>query len=238
MEPNNDTPSAEAQSDRRWSPLSRIQRRVVGVLIEKSKTTPDVYPMTVNAIRTGANQKSNRAPKMELENEQIEDTLVDLREMGAVIETISDSRVPKYKHRMYDWLGVDRAEMAVMAELLLRGEQTLGDLRARASRMEKIAGLSELKPIVQSLLEKGLMVELTPPGRGQMVTHNLYRPGELNRLKSQSVQAGADAEGAPEKTSDSAPSPLATRVEELEMRVQQLEETVVQLQQQMGSRED
>ena len=227
MDLTNEKQSDGADPAPPWTPLTERQRRVVGVLIEKSKTTPDVYPMTVNSIRAGANQKSNRNPKMELENEEVEDTLTELRKIGAVIESISDSRVPKYKHRMYEWLGIERAEMAVMAELLLRGEQTLGDLRARASRMEKIAGIDELKPIVQTLFEKGLMVELTPPGRGQVVTHNLYLPEELVDLRAQTV-------GRPVAASDSvrsSPEPgLSGQLLQLTERVAHLEAVVQELQ--------
>ncbi len=94
---------------------------------------------------------------------------------------------------MSEWLGVDATEMAVMAELLLRGEQTLGDLRGRASRMKKIAGLSDLKPVLASLIGKNLVVELTPPGRGQIVTHNLYLEDELVRIRGQFERASTNA---------------------------------------------
>ena len=150
--------------------------------------------MTLNAIRTACNQKSNRSPLMDLREDEVEDTLYELRQLGAAAEVHSGGRVPKYKHYLYEWLGVERAELAVMTELLLRGEQSLGDLRARSARMEKISGLEELKPIVESLMEKGLMIELTPSGRGQIVTHNLYTPEELQRLQADY------AEGAPADT--------------------------------------
>ena len=162
-----------------WRPLDSIQRRVLGVLIEKSKTTKDSYPLTLNSITTACNQKSNRKPQMELAAEDVLVTLDELRDINAVVEIQGSGRATKYKHTMYPWLGVTKVELAVIGELLLRGEQSLGDLRARAARMEPISGLSELKPIVASLLEKKLMIELTPPGRGQMVTHRLYMPHEL-----------------------------------------------------------
>ncbi len=188
-----------------WKPLSRLQRRVAGVLVEKSKTTPDIYPMTVNGIKTAANQKSNRLPKMDLDEDDVKETLDELRELGAVIEVIGDGRMPKYKHTLYEWFDVERAELAVMAELLLRGEQSLGDLRARAARMEKIAGINDLKPIVASLLEKNLMVELTPAGRGQVVTHNVYTQDEMNRLQAK-FENGC---------SDNAPVPNAAQAKEV-----------------------
>jgi uncharacterized protein YceH (UPF0502 family) len=155
---------------------------VVGVLIEKAKTTPDAYPMTLNSLTNGCNQKSNRSPQMNLAADDVEQLIEELRDMGAVLEIQGSGRVLKYRHQMYDWLGVDKVELAVMGELLLRGEQTVGELRTRASRMEPIAGLSELKPILHSLIDKGLVKSLTPEGRGQIVTHSLYKDRELEAL--------------------------------------------------------
>ncbi|MEX2356895.1 MAG: DUF480 domain-containing protein, partial [Pirellulaceae bacterium] len=118
-----------------WRPLKENQRRVVGVLVEKAKTTPDAYPMTLNGLTTGCNQKSNRDPQMKLETFEVEDALEQLREMGAVAEVHGDGRVVKFRHYMKDWLGCEGDELAVMAELLLRGPQTVGELRGRAARM-------------------------------------------------------------------------------------------------------
>jgi uncharacterized protein YceH (UPF0502 family) len=104
--------------------------------------------------------------------------------MGAVTEVQGSGRVPKYRHHAYEWLGVDKTELAVMTELLLRGEQTLGELRGRAARMEPIADTAALKPVVDGLVKKGLMIELTGPGRGQIVSHNLYKDREIGELKA------------------------------------------------------
>jgi len=194
-----------SQSSKSWKPLTRDQRRVLGVMIEKAKTTPDAYPMTLNGIRVGCNQKSNRSPLLELPEHVVENTLHELRQLGCVVETHSGGRVPKFKHEAYEWLGVEKAELGVMAELLLRGEQSVGDLRARAARMEKsITGLDELRPILSSLIEKRLIVELTPAGRGQIVTHNLYQGDELSRLKSE-FSGFSPTEQGPEPVRQSQP---------------------------------
>jgi len=168
----------------RWKPLDARQRRVLGVLIEKAKTTPAGYPMSVNAIVTGCNQKSNRDPVTDLDDFAVEKALDELRTLGVVSEVDWLGRVSKFKHQAYEWLGVSKIELAVLAELLLRGAQTLGDLRARASRMEPIADLAALRPIVAGLMERNLMIALTPTGRGQVVTHNLYPPRELADLRT------------------------------------------------------
>lgn len=190
---DSDTPSGP-----KWQPLNSRQRRIFGVLVEKAKTTPDVYPMTVNGLVTGANQKSNRDPVMTLDSDEVEKLLEELRAVGAVTEVQGSGRTLKYRHQMYDWLGVDKVESAIMTELLLRGEQTLGDLRARASRMEPIADLPTLKQLVDNLVKKNLMIELTPPGRGQVVSHNLYKERELPELRARYAgHKGGDEPAAP-----------------------------------------
>lgn len=166
-----------------WKPLDARQRRVLGVLIEKAKTTPGAYPMTVNAIVVGCNQKNNREPLTAYDDVDVENALNELGRLGVVSEIDWVGRVPKYKHNAYEWLGVSKVELAVLAELLLRGAQAIGELRGRAARMEAIADLSALKPIVEALLERKLMIEITPPGRGQVVSHGLYHARELAELR-------------------------------------------------------
>lgn len=201
---------------RTWGPLSPRERRVVGVLIEKQKTTPDNYPMTIAALVTGCNQKSNREPVTNYDADDVEETLHDLRRKGVVVLYEGSGRVERWKHLMYDWLGLrDRPiEMAVMAELLLRGAQTEGDLRARASRMAALPDLAALQAVLDSLKSRGLVVELTPPGRrrGVVVTHNLYPPDELERVR----QSAAATIGNDEDEEAPRPARVAARDEELE----------------------
>jgi uncharacterized protein YceH (UPF0502 family) len=173
----------QATPQRRWQAIGSIDRRVLGVLAEKAKTTPDIYPMSLNAICTGCNQKSNRSPLVQFEPNEVEESLDRLREMGAVGLVEGYGRVQKYRHYLYDWLGVDKVELAVMTELLLRGDQTVGDLRGRASRMEPLADLAALRTVLDSLKAKGLVIALTPEGRGHVVTHALYKPREIEMLK-------------------------------------------------------
>lgn len=195
------------QDSPRWHPLGRNERRVVGVLIEKAKTTPDNYPLTLNSLVNGCNQKSNRSPQMQLDEEHVYDAMEVLRKAGAAAQIQGDGRAEKYRHLMYEWLGVDKVELAVMAELLLRGAQTLGELRGRAARMEPIKGVSELQPIVDNLRQKGLLQLLTPPGRGCVVTHCLYEDRELDKLRS---EFGAAPASAPTPTSSPTSAPVAS----------------------------
>ncbi|HWB11772.1 MAG TPA: DUF480 domain-containing protein [Pirellulales bacterium] len=173
----------------RWQPLAAIDRRVLGVLAEKAKTTPDAYPMSVNAICTGANQKNNRHPLMNLQPDDVEASLERLRPLGAVAEVQGGGRVLKYRHYLYDWLGVDKVELAVMTELLLRGAQTVGELRGRAARMEPIADLAALRPVLDLLKAKGLVSALSPEGRGQVVSHALYQPQEMEKIRRELAAA-------------------------------------------------
>ncbi len=191
---------------KRPQPLNLRQRRILGVLMEKARTTPDTYPLSLNGLVTGCNQKSNRHPLMDLTSEQVEDELEKMRAAGIVAEVQGGSRVAKYRHYGYDFLGVKGAEAAVMTELLLRGEQTAGDLRTRASRFEPISDLAALQGILNSLMEKDLVVALTPSGRGQLLTHNLYLPEELTRLKQ--LATTGDRNAPQPQPNSAAPQPV------------------------------
>ena len=203
-------PQPSQQQKPRWCGLSAIDRRVLGVLVEKAKTTPEGYPMSLNAIRSGCNQKNNRYPLMELEAEDVEESLTRLRSLGAVGE-VQGGRVARYRHYMYEWLGVEKLELGVMTELLLRGAQTEGELRGRAARMDPIPDLGALRPILASLKEKGLVLPLTPEGRGHVVTHALYEPRELDKLRAEHSGGAAEVSAtltspyrAPEEAADHA----------------------------------
>jgi len=175
----------------RWRPISAIERRVLGVLVEKAKTTPENYPLSLSALRAGCNQKSNRSPFMQLEDDQVDEALEQLRKIGAVAQIQGGARIDRYRHLAYEWLGVEKVELAVMAELLLRGTQTVGELRGRAARMEPIKDLADLQPTLDSLRGKGLIAFLTPPGRGSVVTHALYLDHEMEKVRREAGSAHA-----------------------------------------------
>jgi uncharacterized protein YceH (UPF0502 family) len=218
----------------KWQPLTALQRRIVGVLVEKAKTTPEQYPLSLNGLTTGCNQKSNRFPLMNVEAEDVQVELDVLRNLGAVVEVQSGGRVPKYKHLMYEWLGVDKLELAVMAELLLRGAQTVGELRARAARMEPIPDLQSLRPILRSLIDKGLVIELTPEGRGQTVTHGLLSESEVATARGQAAAGHYMEEEAPRKQPSSPPpaSDIEQKIRDLQRQLDELDGRVHQLERQ------
>ena len=117
--------------------LNEIQARALGCLVEKEITTPEYYPLSLNALVNACNQKSSRDPVMELNERDIRGALTDLEDMG-LVRVLADARVPKFEHRMRDGLGgppLRRDEVAAICLLLLRGPQTPGELRARADRL-------------------------------------------------------------------------------------------------------
>src|SRR5271168_3964179 len=168
-----------------WVPLNTRERRVLGVLVEKAKTTPEYYPLTLAALVTGCNQKSNRDPITTYDQDDVEEILQGLRKKGATVMVEGSGRVQRWKHTLYDWLKVSKVELAVLAELLLRGPQTEGELRARASRMEPLADLPALQAILEALTPRSLACYLSPPGqkRGVFVTHGLYPAEELEKVR-------------------------------------------------------
>ena len=178
---------SESTEERRWVPLSARERRVLGVLVEKQKTTPDAYPMSISAIVTGSNQKSNRDPVSSYDADDVEEILIGLRKKGAAIQVEGSGRVEKWRHNLYEWLDLKSkpVAMAVIAELLLRGAQTLGELRSRAARMDPIPDLDALQVVLDLLVEREFVVYLTPPGqkRGVVVTHGFHPKDELERVR-------------------------------------------------------
>ena len=207
-------------------PLDANERRVLGVLIEKAKTTPDQYPLSLNGLVVGCNQKSNRDPVMTLDEEQVMRAVAGLRKCGAMAEVFGSGKIPRYRHLAYEWLGVEKEELAILGELLLRGEQTEGDLRGHLDR----------------LADRGLVVWLSPPGRGRMLTHGLLPAEKLEKVRSQlGLAGGGVAEpGPPEEIAERgtepppvaetpAPRPAAPARDDVADRVAALERTVADL---------
>ena len=139
--------------------LTPVEARVIGCLIEKQITTPDQYPLSLNALVNACNQKSNRDPILELEERAVQQTVDDLGRKHFVVEKSGfGSRVPKYQHRFcnteYGTLKLDPQELAIVCELLVRGPQTPGELRTRAARMAPIGDVSEVEAALTRLSER------------------------------------------------------------------------------------
>jgi hypothetical protein len=135
--------------------LTENEVRVLGSLVEKDITTPDYYPLTLNALVNACNQKSNREPVMGLNEEMVRQALHSLNEKGlAGTASTADSRVPKYEHRMQEGFNFTRRETAVMCVLMLRGPQTPGELRGRTERMHRFEDLTDVQSTLQKLMTR------------------------------------------------------------------------------------
>jgi uncharacterized protein YceH (UPF0502 family) len=187
--------------------LDAEERRVLGVLVEKQKTskTADTYPLSLNALVTGCNQKSNRDPVLNLSEDQAEEALVRCQHKGLAIRISGMGRVVRWRHNLYEAWHVDKVDLALLAELLLRGPQTEGELRTRASRMEPLDDLDALRRALRPLVERKLVVYLTPEERrGAVLTHGFHDLAELSRLRGQHAAHAAAAPGPA-----SAPAPIS-----------------------------
>lgn len=237
---NSASDDTEAAAGGRWQAIGSRERRVLGVLIEKAITSPDTYPLTLNALRVGCNQKSSRHPLMELDESDVEEALEKLRQLGAATEMFGSGRVARFRHQAYDWLGVNKTEMAIMAELLLRGAQTEGELRGRASRFESIADLPTLRTHLAALQTRKLVISLTPEGRGHMVSHGLYLDRELDKVRAEAGTVAHGAAGADEREASTPVRAVASPSEPdrvdmaaLEREVQALRGQITELRQQL-----
>jgi len=196
--------------------LTAVEQRVLGCLVEKELTTPEYYPLSLNALTNACNQKSNRQPVLALEETDVVRGLDRLRALGLAAQDETGGRVPKYLHTLAGKLRLEPPETAVLAELLLRGSQTPGELRARAERMHPFGDLAAVEEVLAELLgrESPLVVKLPrQPGRKE------HRYAHL--LGDQPNPAEGLAEARPEAAT------LAVRA--ADDRLQRLEEEVAGL---------
>jgi len=196
--------------------LTGAEVRVIGSLVEKETTTPDYYPLSLNALINACNQKSNRDPVMELTENEVRDALDSLNAKGLAGERSAvESRVTKYEHRLQEVFNVGRRETAVLCVLLLRGPQTPGELRGRTERMYRFSELDEVQSALQHLIQREPpLVKMLPRQPGTKESRYVH------------LLAG-DAE--PWETSATLPSALASSTTEVE-RIARLESELASLQ--------
>jgi uncharacterized protein YceH (UPF0502 family) len=196
--------------------LNDKEVRVLGSLIEKELTTPEYYPLSLNALTNACNQKSNRDPVMVLTDEDVVRALDSLRFKQLVVLSADGGRVPKYRHLLAEKMSLMPAEQAVICELLVRGPQTVGELRTRGERMHPFGDLTAVEEVLQELIQReSPLIALMPrqPGR---------KEGRYAQLFS----------GMPEneEASDARPEAARQRVVAENDRIAKLEEEVVALQ--------
>jgi uncharacterized protein YceH (UPF0502 family) len=205
--------------------LTAAQARVVGCLLEKELTTPDAYPMTLNAVTTACNQTSNRDPVVHWEAREIETTLLALKAKGLarVVHPGSGERATKYRQVLDEVLELDAADRALVAVLLLRGPQTVAELRTRTERLHPFPSPADLEAALDGLAR-----------RDPALTARVDRmPGQKEGRWIVLLEPGAVERAATAPPPSAAPRG-AGRVEELEARVAALEERLASLEQQLG----
>jgi uncharacterized protein len=162
--------------------LDQIETRILGCLIEKESTTPEYYPLSLNALTNACNQKSNRNPVLLLDEMAVQKGIESLKQKGLVREThAAGSRVTKYLHEVLSRFDLSRHDMAILCELLLRGPQTPGELRSNAGRMAPFETLQEVEETLRALMEHDpqLAVKLSrEPGRKESRYMHLFS-GEI-----------------------------------------------------------
>ena len=197
--------------------LNEVEIRVLGCLIEKEMTTPEYYPLSLNALTNACNQKSNRDPVMALAEEDVVRALNRMRFNQLTVVSGESSRVAKYRHLLAEKLQLVPAELAVICELLVRGPQTMGELRTRAERMYSFPDLNAVEEVLRELMER----------EHPLLTRMARQPGRKDSryaqlFSGQPVEPVAEEGGAP-------PEPARVRVMAENERMTKLEEEVAAL---------
>jgi uncharacterized protein len=197
-----------------WS-LNEHEARVLGALMEKQVTTPEYYPMSLNALVNACNQKSNRDPVLSLGEEDVRLAARNLQEKG-LVGTRPEGRVVKFEHRMQEALNLTRGQAAVVCMLLLRGPQTPGELRGRCERMYDFTELDEVTRVLHQLMEHD------PP----LATMLSRQPGTKESRYAHLLSGAVAAESAAPQDLISRALSLGERVAELEARLAELERKI------------
>jgi uncharacterized protein len=207
--------------------LNEVEARVLAALLEKEITTPEYYPLSLNALVNACNQKSNRDPVMSLQEDAVRAALRVLQDNSLVRSvSVADSRVTKYEHRLQDAFNFDRREAAIICELLLRGPQTPGELRSRAERMHHFDELGEVQSTLQRLM-----------GRDSVLVKVLARQPGTKESRYAHLLSGDIATPATATVSDAPAQTMARnkdQVAQLESELAELRADVADLKQQFA----
>ncbi len=194
--------------------LGAVEARILGAFIEKELTTPDYYPMSLNALTNACNQKSNRDPVLQLEETEVLESVDSLRKKGLAMQSQdAGSRVSKYRHTLRERLYLEDQELAILGELLLRGPQTPGELRSRCERMAPFSDLETVMSILQELMDK----------EPAMVTRLERQPGRKeNRFAQLLTGAVPETASTEDNATISEGSERSAGLAELQNEVEQL----------------
>jgi uncharacterized protein len=199
--------------------LSLLETRVLGTLYEKQHTVPDTYPLTLNALVSGCNQKTSRSPVMEASESEIQATLDSLKSANLVIES-SGSRVARYSHNLERVLQVPSQSAAILTVLMLRGPQTVGELRINCERLHRFADISAVQGFLDELAARSLVVQLPrlPGARENRWAHLLSGTPKIDEAKPAAAE----------------PENLKETVARLEGEMAALKELVARIAKQLG----
>ena len=213
--------------------LSEVETRVLGSLVEKDVTTPDYYPLSLNALVNACNQKNNRDPVMNLDEEAVRQALSTLQEKRlAGPASGADSRVTKYEHRLQEAFNFTRGETAILSVLLLRGPQTPGELRGRTERMHHFEDLTEVQSTLQRLMQRDPpLARILPRQPGTKEAR--YKHLLSEDVKDDSGVAVASVAREPSPASAQSHSGDADRIALLEGLVSDLRKEVADVKQQL-----
>ncbi len=196
--------------------LDPVEVRVLGSLIEKEATTPEYYPLSLNALVNACNQRSNRDPVVDYDADTVQDAVERLREKRLTLTIVGSGRVTKYAQRISETLNLGRRELAVLCTLLLRGPQTLGEIKDRSERMFAFAESSEVERVLEKLAE----------WPGQALALRLPRQPGQKEARYAHLLAGEPQLEATIETHGTAPP---TRIAQLEQHIEQLQSDFDQL---------
>ncbi len=164
--------------------LTFEETRVLASLAEKAIVTPENYPLSLNALANACNQKTSRNPQTELSEEEVEEALETLRFKGLVLRVdLAGSRIPRYQHKLQESIGLNKGETALLVVLMLRGPQTVGELRSRVERLHAFAGIEDVEDTLVSMRQREIpLTDMIEPSSGQKETrhyHLLTDPPEI-----------------------------------------------------------
>jgi hypothetical protein len=199
------------------APLSLLESRVLGVLVEKEKTVPDTYPLSLNALTLGCNQKNNRDPVLHASEAEVLAAIDDLKSASWVIES-SGARVTRYSHNVGRVLRVPDQSVALLAALMLRGPQTPAELRAATERLHRFADVSSVEGFLDELAQRA------EGNGGPLVVHLPRRPGEREARWAHLLCGPVQTESiaAPARTASATLEQLQRQMEEIQAEVAQL----------------
>jgi uncharacterized protein YceH (UPF0502 family) len=216
-----------------------IEIRVVGCLIEKQQTTPDVYPLSLNALRLACNQSTNRDPVVDYDEATVAEALRRLALRGWTrLASDASSRARKYRHLLPEALGVEPAELALLGVLMLRGPQTPGELKQRSERLHGFADLGAVQETLEGLVERGYVArhERRPGQKEQRYEQLLGGIGKAAESVGASAAAGAGGETGSATAEPSAPDlvPAEDRLTRLERELGELRSELASLREALG----